>query len=135
MDLLTLRLNDGREIRLERLVQCKTYAGLLVGSPNDKLNNWTLNGIRREAEAVMPASPVVIIDPEIKALDDGSEEFPPIVCIGYFTSVASAPGGVKMSDLTLVWFEDTIERTISQRNLEAIQDLNWNRRASEFDIS
>jgi hypothetical protein len=46
----SLTLGTGRAVRLTRILQSQTYAGLLEGTPNKRLNDWDIEGALQRAE-------------------------------------------------------------------------------------
>ncbi len=93
-----IKLESGREIRLERLNQEKTYANLLKGLPRITFNNHIIESWRRryESSGLVVIEPVRKRDPNRKGQPDddiwGPVEFlPPIVFVGMFQSEPVLP--------------------------------------------
>ena len=65
----TIKLTDGREIRLDTFYQYYTYWGLLAGRPNEKMNQDIVERTVKLATGtplLSSSAPVVLIPPKIK---------------------------------------------------------------------
>src|SRR5262252_8130139 len=56
-----MQLADERPILMQRLVQSQTYGGLLVGLPNERVNQVILEGVAGVARAEFGESPEPIV--------------------------------------------------------------------------
>ncbi|MDP1799399.1 MAG: hypothetical protein Q8K78_18020 [Planctomycetaceae bacterium] len=150
----SIRLQCGREIILDKLIQSRTYAGLLEGVPNKRVNDlgieWLLD--RAGKEKTTGGEPY-LIEPKrrdylrkagdmqsiVDRQSDRPEELrripewlPLIECIGIFSSISPARDSTKdTSSLTIVWFQDDFG--IDKNVVEQLQNVDWEKHAVDCD--
>jgi len=113
----------GWKIMLHSFYQERTYGGLLLGSPDKRLNDWTLANLESRAKEKLGDFPVIVLDAAADVRPDGEERLPPILCMGNFDTFR--PSGQQGLDCNIVWFEETVEPRISSRTFERIRLLDW----------
>jgi hypothetical protein len=156
---MNITLNSGREIRLARLEQWRTYAGVLAGMPNREMNGRVIEDARAQAlqHGLQGAAPVLLpprvipIEPrphsaeylrrtgltaEQSAARDQQrhyEQLPAVVCVAVFDSDGlNKPDAEPMSSLTLFWFQDEFALPVDAEVLAQIQALDWETLATEW---
>lgn len=136
-----LKLASGREITLNRIMQSRTYAGLLEGAPNPKWNDRIIaDALERATQMPCVLGPAVLISPKRvppKPTSDSDvwyveEWLPPIECIGDFQSISPAHDMSRdASSLTIVWYQHDFG--IDSNAIDEIQTVDWDRCASDWD--
>ncbi len=123
------RLQNGREIYLERFSIARTYAGMLEGSPetvSPQLLEWVPE---RAAKMLSPAKPLVVVPPSRMPL-------PGWFCVAEFGSQR----GARQTDadynslLFACWFTDEIGRKIDTMVKAILPHLDWEQLAEVYDI-
>jgi hypothetical protein len=146
-----LTLRSGRTITLEALDQQMTYAGLLEGTPDTKLNDWQIEHALQEAERhcvqgakahlIPPARRDYLREPgDMQRIIERSphhipEWLPMVQCIGSFKDVVKARDPSRdLSVLVVVWFQDEYALPILELALGQLQALDWEALATDIDI-
>jgi hypothetical protein len=145
-----IELNDGTPILMEKLDQHLTYAGLLLGVPNERTNRNILDAVRRNEEARVGKPHVIeprlipftvkqqrlLVDSAGRRRPRGSvegvigERLPRVTCIGVFRCPATIGRDARdqlfgYSAATLVWFQDAFAMPISPDIHAEIRALEW----------
>jgi len=150
----SLKLTCGRELILDKLIQSRTYAGLLEGTPNNGSNDrtieWLLDRARKDSDTlgepylVAPARRdclrekghmASVAERKIKRPEQFRhmpEWLPNIECIGFFRSLSPARDTTKdASSLTVVWFQDDFG--FCQRAIQDLLVVDWNQHAVDWE--
>jgi hypothetical protein len=130
--LLTVAMNDGRLVRVTDLSITRHYGTILEGSPTPKVNAMTR--AYREALARKNGEPVLIIEPALipmKHYPRGLSRYPRNACIA---SLRSAPIDPEQSwsELTLLWWEERLDRQFPELLASALEGIDWNAKAKDF---
>jgi len=136
-------LSSGRVVRLRELRQFGVYEGLLEGRPTTELNaNIVERIVNQERERSNDWVPY-LIEPEIKFIDDPSEEnhpseqsafLPSVACVGRFQSSASTRGSAgDYSELVVIWFQDSFALPIDQKTWGQLVAIDWDQAAADYD--
>ena len=147
-------LNSSRIICLYEIHCSLTYAELLEGLPNRKMNKDIISRLPEEAnQKIYTTSKPYIIKPEevlievkpgstksyrdrmVKEHGDDWKlmEIPRIECIASFESKPISDDYMG-SNLTVVWFQDEYPMPINQDIINKIKSINWDNKASSFDF-
>ena len=133
-----------RTIYLRAFCCTATYAGRLEGPHTALSNARRINALRRKAEKLFPAQPVLLIDPvrtSGPAIDgyakDGRqvlrETLPTIAHIAAFDSDPVAGQDGCASGLTLVWFNDTMLAAPLEAPLaDLLLGISWDQHAHTY---
>lgn len=138
-----IRLADGRSIRLSRLHQYATYAGLLAGIPDEAMNRRRIQeAIDYTRETLRFVGHPRLIPPRVTVKEfparGGSEArtghfLPAVTCIGEFVSSPPARDpGMLLSSASLVWHQDDFALPIAENVLEEIRGLEWDAMAEDW---
>ena len=117
------------EIRCRSIKICPTYAGLLIGVPDEELNYGFIVWAKKQAQQLREDAPVHVIDPETREVDVGLEH--PAIMMPDYTVLACLetlePEG--MDDgrhLCIVFFiDDALSRPIDDYIKEQVSALDW----------
>ena len=123
------RLQNGREIYLERFSIAGTFAGMLEGSP-ETASPYILEGLPEHAARILsPANPLVVVPPPRMPL-------PGWLCVAQFGSHRGAreTDPDYSSRLYACWFADDTARSIDLMVKAVLPYLDWERLAEDYDI-
>jgi hypothetical protein len=132
-------LASGREIGLSRLQQGRTYAGMLNGFFDARVNQHEIDQLLEEARelAVVDCEPFLIQPaPAITELPSGrmQEKLPPITCVADFRSnELNRAGSEPYSSLAVAWFQDEFAMPIDTEVLNQIRKIDWERHAKDWN--
>ena len=154
---MQLALRSGRTIKLVRLQQSLTYAGLLLGQPHRRHNAALIARLLEEARRLeYGGHPPYLVPPVVTAFEprrpsprvlralgarprlavDGEEfhEFerlPAVASMGVFDSGELQRSGSRepYSSLIVVWFQDLFGPPIAEPVRTHIEGLDWERLA------
>ncbi len=134
-----IRLGSGREIAIGRLYQFRTYEGLIEGLPTRERNAKRIPHICNEAQELWNLKVHLIEPTEVPIEYDGKYPFgvpailPGTVCFGRFSSLRPArDASMDGSELTIVWFQNDFAFPIDESVLIAIQTLDWESIAVDY---
>ena len=143
-----IHLNSGRKIVLEEIHQHLTYAGLLEGLPNQRINDGIISELKNiVSDKIYGHTTPYIIKPNqgvIKLSDErmayyesrGPEykpvRFPKIICICHFNS-ESITDDFMFSALSIVWFQEDWMMPIDKSVLDKIKRMEWDKHAVQGD--
>jgi hypothetical protein len=139
MALARISLISGRSIELTRLTISSTYAGLLEGYPNRRMNDSLLKGLatRRNASFLI-APPRRYPKPEWPGTSWGPiEELPSLYCEAFFDSDRINPkldSVLHRSELTVVWFQDDLASPVAEFVTAAVRNLAWDEHAEDYAL-
>jgi len=137
------RLDTGRVIYLDELVQWRTYSGLIEGIPRKEMNDELI--IKVDAYArnkISVSAPVLTLPPVRETLSFSKnrparhgreyERLPPITCAAAFESFQPAKNPEDWSScLIIVWFQERWALPIAPCVVSQIRSLNWNQLARD----
>ena len=133
-----LRLQSGRKIYLDEIVQWRTYAGLLQGIPRKEINDRIIADAMQKARKKIDISvPIHLLQPDRKKLvfprnkpvlrNREYEQLPAIVCAATFESPDPARDKDCFSScLIFLWFQNGWALPIAPRIVMQIRKINWN---------
>lgn len=150
MGMYSINLNSGREIVLDELSQHHTYAGLIEGKPNVKMNKRIIDtNIKAARKKLWFDVEPVLISPIEKFMELGHYEIgggrelydsdrktlPGIVCLSCWNCYEPARDEMRMgSVLKIVWFQDIFALPIDNSIVEQIKAVDWEKYAKDYDI-
>ncbi len=150
---LKIKLNSSRIISLYEIHCSITYAGLLEGLPNRKMNKHIIERLTETAKDKIynPTKPYIIKPKEIlievkdgpaksfrdRMVKEHGEEWeliqmPRIECIASFESNAITDESMG-SNLTIAWFQEQHPMPIDEDIINEIKAIDWDNEASSFD--
>jgi hypothetical protein len=130
--LFTIALNDGRVVRVTDFSVRSHYGTILEGSPIPKVNEMTR--AYQEALAKKNGEPVLIVEPALIPMAHdprGLSRYPRNGCIA---SLRSAPIDPEQSwsDLTLLWWEERLDRPFPELLASALEGVTWDATAKDY---
>ena len=149
----TVILNSSRVINLYEIHCSLTYAGLLEGLPNRRMNKDILSRLSEVAnDKIYNSTNPYLIQPEEKKIhieegptkscndqmvkEHGDDweliEIPRIECIASFES-GPITDDYMGSKLTVAWFQEEYPMPIDRNIINKIKLIDWNNKASSFD--
>ncbi len=135
----TIKLVTGREIAIARIYQFRTYEGLIEGLPTKERNAKRIPYICNEAQALWNVKVHLVEPTEVPIEYSGKYPFgtpsslPGTVCFGRFSSLRPARDtSMDGSELTIVWFQNDFAFPIDESVLLAIQTLDWESIAVDY---
>jgi hypothetical protein len=133
-----LTLKTSREVCLVSLRQWNVYAGLLEGLPTRKMNDATIERVRREARERVGHDPFVV-EPTQTPIDHAGRypfgepaSLPRIACVGDFVSTGRDP--TFETTLTVIWFQDEFAFPLDAEVASALAELDWDALAHEHEL-
>ena len=149
----SLRLHCGRIVILDKLIQSRTYSGLLLGTPDKESNDEKIRTLldKTRNERFCEAEPY-LIEPERRdyCRQVGDMQFtleqqkdrpiecrripewlPFVECIGLFHSLAARDQTKDGSALTIVWFQKDFG--FDEKAIEDLRSVDWDRYAVDFE--
>jgi hypothetical protein len=126
-------VKDGRNVGLDEVFQSKTYAGLLEGAPNERVNRDILSAQSARAAKIWPDQPCVVLGLDLY-LARLAQALPPVRCAGLFISYRPARNTERMaSSLVIVWFQEDMFEPPLEQMAEWMMSVAWNEVARDFD--
>lgn len=129
----------GRTIRLSVLQQDLTYAGLLGGTPNSRLNrrmiDRTVRNYQRDDRPLHVITPTEVPIPELADMGGRpAMAVPSVRFVANFTSLnlIITSGEADGSHLTVLWFSERLGVPIDPDMLDTLRHLDWGRVAADF---
>ena len=161
---MNIKHSEKYTLRLTSLHQYYTYTGVILGTPNAERNQAHINKAMAEAAERMNTPAVRLIKPtqiyithgflgnphrindmqkhcegtqsEEPMMDIGGEpmqRLPIVTCFGTFVSVARNENE-DFSDMTLVWYQDSLVGSIDPVVVKQIKQLDWEALAQAYDF-
>jgi hypothetical protein len=140
-DFPTLSLESGRKVYADEIHISATYAGLLEGVPDDKLNWRILDRLPEQMGLIFRSAAVYVLPPEIERRTEphpimgGSRQvaiMPPVqLAMRFISSEPFTPDG-HASQLVVVWHQHTVTPLIADSSRLRLERLNWKDNAMEF---
>ena len=131
-ELITLRLETGREISSKRCLFAATYGNLLVGRPGPRADRNHLELLPHNLRSVFGNWPVHIIEPE-RRVSSGVEHLPVVEIAALFTSMPMG-SSIDWTGMVLVWHEDSMHPPVSEGNKRKIAAVDWDALAEPFEF-
>jgi hypothetical protein len=145
MILARINLVSGRNIDLIHLELTSTYAGMLEGYPNARMNDAKLKYLAQRRESKYAAPPRYLITPPRRYPNPttGSwpfgpiEELPSLYCVALFHSDRinqQLNPVLYRSRLEVVWFQENIASPVAGFVTAAVRDLAWDGLAEDYEL-
>jgi hypothetical protein len=110
------RTQDNAAAWLETIYVTSTYSGLLLGSPNEEINQRIVQSALEQTGSLF-SSPVYLVEPRFVVREYppdyagriGEQHYPALpgfLSIGHFTSSETRDADDHGSSLTIVWFQN-----------------------------
>ncbi len=145
----TLELASGRVVVLDRIVQYRTYDGLLLGLPHAALNRRRVDDARQEAERLLDRGPVLVLTPverpiAVPAPADEAQrrllaarppcDIPHVTCITVWDSNEPVRGGSGSGSwLKVVHFQDQLAPPFDPATLARLRAVDWDALAADYE--
>lgn len=119
---MRITLKSGRAVSLSELHQSGTYAGLLAGKPDARINQDVIEDLLGQASRYNVAG----AEPQLLAPAQMETRLPSVACIAVLQSgELQRPGSEPYSSAVVVWFQDDFGPPIAAPVLEQIKELDW----------
>ncbi|MBI9068500.1 MAG: hypothetical protein JEZ09_14490 [Salinivirgaceae bacterium] len=108
-----------------------TYAGLLVGFPNERINTNIMERIPENTKRALGNGKIHIVNPEIRLKNNRIPYLPRWINAASLHSSAiqeKADGSM----LILVWFSTTIIKNIELETRKELQKIDWKECSEDF---
>ena len=132
---------SGRIASLVELTQSLTYAGLLAGLPNSRINQHQIDDLIKEGRRIhIGGREPVLIDPNIKTIEhirSGQTvqelRLPDICCAAHFESGALLRANSEpYSSFVVVWFQDEFAMPIATDIEQQMAKTDWEKDAVDW---
>ena len=132
---------SGRIASLVELTQSLTYAGLLAGLPNSRINQRQIDDLIKEGRRIhIGGREPVLIDPNIKTIEHTRSgqpvqelRLPDICCAARFESGALLRANSEpYSSLVVVWFQDEFAMPIATDIEQQMAKIDWEKDAVDW---
>jgi hypothetical protein len=132
----TIKLNSGTGIWLNSIYQTYTYAGLMVGIPNEYYNKIMIERAGEHTHWPEVADPAVL-PPQQTPLpqDEVPDGFPArlgrpsrlphVFCMALFHGVGREGRDEHLTAMAIHWWQDKLAMPISDEVIEQIRNLDW----------
>lgn len=126
-----LTLASGRKVTLDTLQQWRTYAGMLAGKPDARINRSHIEELlERASEYTVVGGTPLLIQPAEDALN---ARLPAVTCIAVFQSGELARKDAEpYSSLTVAWFQGAFALPISPDVEAQIRAVDWEAAAKDW---
>jgi len=131
---------DGRRAFAAEVHIDRTYAGLLEGTPTEKLNQEILSEVPRTMHRIFGDCPVFVLPPVVQrstrqhpvlgVVEDAT--MPAVQVAMRFVSYEPISPGRHASQLVIVWHQDTWSPEIPDFIREQLTRIDWNAVAQDF---
>ena len=132
---------SGRIATLGKLIQFRTYAGVLAGFPNSRHNQYQIDALVQEGRRIhLNGCEPVLIPPKIKTIEHNRSgkivqelRLPDICCAARFESGALLrTDSEPYSSLVVVWFQDEFAMPIAADIEQQIFEIDWEKAAADW---
>ncbi|WFU06266.1 hypothetical protein QA648_24435 (plasmid) [Rhizobium sp. CB3171] len=131
-----IKLNSGTKIRLNSIYQTYTYAGLMMGVPNEYYNKRMVERAGTFTDWPEVADPSVLTPqetflPEAEVPDGFPSELgrparlPHVFCRALFHGVSRKDRDEHLTAMVIHWWQDELAMPISDVAIEQIRELDW----------
>lgn len=128
---MQITLNSGRVVSLGELHQWGTYAGLLAGKPDARMNADHIRRLLSEAKRYGVAGAEPHLVPPIPAQLE--TRLPAVNCIAVLNSDAlQRPGSEPYSSLTVAWYQEDFAPPIAASVEQQILAIDWEAHAKDW---
>lgn len=145
MTLAWITLASGRDVELTQLEIFSTYGGMLEGYPCARINDRLLSALSKRRESAYWTPPVHVITPPRTYPEPTSadlafgpvETLPGTYCRGAFQSDRideQLDGVLHRSYLSVVWFQEGLDTTITEFVTAALSGLQWEQFAEDHEL-
>lgn len=143
METAILTLNSGQQIRLNQLLQYRTYAGMLLGLPNPMANEMIISSALKRAKELRVGGKPYLIQPRVmafaewwlvrygKRVENTDEPLPECAALPAITCIAEFEAVDKLSALTVVWYQNEFAPPIAAEIMSRIVAVQWDSAPTE----
>ena len=127
---------DSVKVSLDSFHMSYTYAGLLEGSPNDKINDGIISKtIPRVISRMWGENRNFYIKTPIITTENSYPRLPPVINYAWLDSGPLKDQNTCGSLLILVWFSQNVaDESLNSIIGTAVQEINWSSLAEGFDV-
>ena len=138
---MKITFSSGRIASLVELTQSLSYAGLLAGFPNSRVNQRQIDDLIKEGRRIhIGGREPVLIDPTIKTIEHTRSgqtvqelRLPDICCVARFESGALLRANSEpYSSLVVVWFQDEFAMPIATDIEQQMAKIDWEKDAVDW---
>lgn len=128
---MQVTLKSGRAVTISELHQHGTYAGLLAGKPDARMNADHIRRLLTEAKRYgLDGAEPYLIPPAPAQLE---ARLPAVSCIAVLNSDAlQRPGSEPYSSLTVAWYQEHFAPPITASVEQQILAIEWETRAKDW---
>jgi predicted nucleotidyltransferase len=131
---LNIQLDCGQSIFVETFMYDLTYAGLIEGAPNERLNTSIIERALTHHEALWGERQIHMIPPAIDVSDPARPTLPRLNLHAWLTCSEPINPMFDGSQLVVTWFEDECHKQpLAEVISSAIRHLPWKQLARDFD--
>lgn len=132
-----MKLACGSEVKIEAINADRTYAGLILGTPDEEMNQCIILHAQSSIEKYWGTRKIHLVEPEIKQVPYGDREgtFPclPKYCLRvWLTSIEAERGDGTELVVVIYTNEDIYEKPLSVLVYEKIKDIDWKTVSEEW---
>ena len=132
--MLFLKLDCGKEVKLEEFTYNRTYASLLMGRPDAELNADILKDAITERQNSWGSVAVHLIPPLVDMHDSEHPVLPPVLLRALLTCFEPIDTAFMGSALVVVWLaEECHAEPVASVVARVLKGLAWEKLASDFD--
>jgi len=129
---MKIELQNGRIVEIESFKIDKTYAGLIIGKPNDVINEKIIDLISHSSDW---GNRKVFM----KKMDmyESNNILKPVIYSAWLTSsgIPDKSKNKDVSSIVLLWFgNDSITKSISEIIKDGVSDFDWDKHAENFNF-
>ena len=131
-----IKLNSEIEIQLDSIYQTYTYAGLMIGVPNEYYNKRMVERAGTFTDWPEVSDPIVLAPqetllPEAEVPDGFPSEFgrparlPYVFCRALFQGMSRKGRDEHLTAMIIHWWQDGLAMPISNEAIDQIRALDW----------
>ena len=129
---MEIKLQTGRKVQVETFKIEKTYAGLLIGKPNDVINEKIIDLVSHSNDW---GNRKVFM----KKMDmyESNNILKPVIYSVWLTStgIPEKSKNKDVSSIVLLWFgEESITKSISEIIKDGVGDFDWDKHAENINL-
>ncbi|UII26759.1 hypothetical protein LVD15_26270 [Fulvivirga maritima] len=127
--MIRIRLNCGRDVKVNGFQFGYTYGGLLEGSPNERMNKSIFE--RTTYPSDWGGRKVIKIQPDN---NDFKTKLKPTYYIVWLNSFEPINPNFDGSELVVIWFDDLPNGKMVEDIIQkGVENISWNDNAQDFD--